>query len=99
MKTHELCETIIPFNVKRKGFINLTGSLPHNSSRVNLYIMVLYYYISNKILSEPIKNRQAATIRDAFLNIHNILESRGSDPKFYIMENDCYSDLEEAMAK
>ena len=59
--------------------------------------MVLYYYDSNAILYKPIKNSQAATIRDYFLKIHNILEPRGSDPKFYMIENNCFSDLKEAM--
>ena len=59
----------------------------------------MYDYDSNAILVEQIKNRQAATIRDAFLNIHKVLKARGNDPKFYIMENECSSDLKEAMKK
>ena len=55
--------------------------------------MVLYEYDSNKILAGPIKNGQASTIRNAFLNIHKILKSRGSNPKVYIMDNECSSDL------
>ena len=42
---------------------------------------------------------QAATSRDAFLKIHNILKSRVSDPKVYIMDNECSGDLNEAMKK
>ena len=99
MKTHELCAKISPFNIKRKGLSNLAGAFPHKSSRGNLYIMILYDYDSNAILSKPIKNRQASTIRDAFLKIHDILKSRDNDPKFYIMENECSSKLKEAMKK
>ena len=55
VKTHELCTTIIPFNMKRKGFINITGAFPHKSNRGNLYVMVMYDYDSNAILAEPIK--------------------------------------------
>ena len=40
---------------------------------------------------------QAETICDAFLKMHKILKSRGCGPKFYIMGNDCSSDLKEAM--
>ena len=87
MKTHESCATIIPLYTKISVFRDLTGSFPHNSSRVNLYAMVLYEYYSNDILDKLIKNRQAETIRDAFLDIHNILKSRGSDRKVYIMYN------------
>ena len=99
MKTHELCATIVPFNIKRKGFSNLTGSFLNKSSKSNIHFMVMYDYNSNAILAEPIKNGQAATIRYAFLNTHKILKPRGSEPKFYIMDNDCSSDLKEAMKK
>ena len=55
MKTHELCVTIIYFNIKRRGFSDITVALPHNSSRGKLYVMVIYDYDSNEILAEPIK--------------------------------------------
>ena len=97
MKNHELCETINPFNLKRKGFSDLTGAFPHNSSRGNVYVMVMYDYDSNTILAEPIKNRQSATIRDTFLNIHKFLKAIGSYPKVYVMDNKCPSDLKEAI--
>ena len=92
MKTHELCAKTIPLNIKRKGFSNLTGSFPHNSTRGILYVMVMYDCDSNAILAEPIKNRQEATIRNDFLKIDNTLKSRGSDPKIYMMDNEYSSD-------
>ena len=61
--------------------------------------MVMYDYDSNAILAEPIKNMQAGTIYDAFLNIHKVLKSRGSDQNIYIMDNECSSDLYEATEK
>ena len=97
VKTHEMCATIIPFNIKRNGFSDFTGAFPHKSSMGNLYVMVMYDYDINAILAEPTKNRQAASIRNAFLNIQKVLKARGSEPKFYIMDNNCSSDLKEAM--
>ena len=82
-----MCAKIILLNIKRKGFININRAFPHNSIRVNLYGTVMYDYDSNTILAESIKNRRAATIRDAFLKIQKILKSSGSDPQVYIMEN------------
>ena len=55
VNTHELCSTITPLNIKRKGFIDLTGVFPHKSIQGNLYVMVMYDYYSNSILSQPIK--------------------------------------------
>ena len=59
--------------------------------------MVMYDYDINKILTEPIKNRQASSIHNAFLKIHKFLKARGREPKFYIMYSECSSDLKEAM--
>ena len=81
VKTHKLCAVIIPFKNSRKGFSDLTGSFSHKLSHGNLYFMVVYYYDSNAILDKPIKNRKAATIRDAFIKTHKVLKSRGIDPK------------------
>ena len=78
VKTHEMCATIIPFNIKRNDFSDLNGAFLHKSSRGNLYVMVMYDYARNAILAEPIKNRQAETIRDVFLKIHKVFKSRGS---------------------
>ena len=67
MNTHELCETIVPFNINRKGFSNLTGVFSHKSSRGNLYVTVLYEYDSNAILAEPIKigRKQPSAMRSS----------------------------------
>ena len=76
VNTLDLCTTIIPFDINRKGFSNLTGFFPHKSSRVNLYVMVMYDYDSDAILPEPIKFRKASTIWGTFINMHKILKSR-----------------------
>ena len=54
VKTHEICATVIPFNINRKGFSDITGTFPHNSSRGGLYVIAVYDYDSNAILAEPI---------------------------------------------
>ena len=61
--------------------------------------MAMYEYDSNGIPSKPIENRQTETTRDTFLKIKGILKSRVIDPKCYIMDNGCSSDLKEAMKK
>ena len=58
VKTHKFWKTIIPFNIKRRVFSDLTAAFPQKSSRWNLYVMVLYDYDSNAILAKPIKNSQ-----------------------------------------
>ena len=61
--------------------------------------MIMYDYDTNEILYEPIKNRQAVTIRDSFLKFHKVLKTRSQKPKVYIMENKCSRNLKEAMKK
>ena len=55
VKTHEFCATIIPLDIKKKCFSDLTGASPQNSIRGNLYVIALYDYDSNAILAKPIK--------------------------------------------
>ena len=82
VKTCNLCATIIPFNIKIKSFSDLTSAFPHKSSRGNLFVVVMYDYDRNSILAEPIKNRQAETIRDLFLKIHKVLKAKLENQKF-----------------
>ena len=73
-KKFDVCGTIIPFVETRTSYHNLTGASPHKSSRVNQYIFVLYDYDENEILTQPIKNRQAATIHNNWLSPHKVLQ-------------------------
>ena len=69
----DVCGAIIPFVATRTGYHDLTGALPHKSSRGNQYIFLLYDYDGNAILTQHIKNRQAATIHHAWLSLHQVI--------------------------
>ena len=99
VNNYELCATIITFNIKRSGFSDIAGSFPYQSSRGDLHVMVMYDYDRNSILAEPIKNRQASTIRHAFLKTHKVLKDRGIEQKNYMMDNEYSSHFKEAMKK
>ena len=81
------------FHTSAKAYTDLTGRFPFQSSRGNNYLFILYDYDGNAILAEPIKNRQAATIKNAWLKLHSKLKLSGNKPKLYIMDNECSSDL------
>ena len=98
-KTVDVCGTIIPFVETRTGYHDLTGAFPHNSSQGNQYIFVLYDYDGNAILTQPIKNQQAATIRDAWLSLYQVLQQRSNAPNLYIMDNEASRDMKYAMIK
>ena len=53
--------------------VNFKGRYPTVSRDGNKYILVMYDYDSNAILATAIKSRQAAHIRDGFLELYTIL--------------------------
>ena len=83
----------------RTVYNDLTGAYPHKSSRGNQYIFVLYDYDENAILTQPIKNRQAATIHNAWLSLHQVLQRSGNAPNLYIMDNEASRDMKDSMTK
>ena len=48
-------------------------------------------------MAELIKNQQAATIKSAWKKLHSRLKLSGTKPKLYIMDNECSSDLQQAL--
>jgi len=82
-----------------KAFSDLTGRFPHRSSWGNEYILVVYHYDSNAILVEPVKNRQAATLTEAWKKLNKKLKQRGEQPVLYILDNEFLQDLRTAFFK
>jgi hypothetical protein len=61
--THNLFVAIHhTLDLKNKSYSDQTGRFPHLSSRGHQYIMILYDYDTNLILSLPLKHRRAADI-------------------------------------
>ena len=56
------------------AYTNLIGKFSYRSTRGNRYVIVAYNYDENAILTDPVKNRQATTLLEAweFIN-ENIL--------------------------
>ena len=96
-KTIDVCGLAIHFTVTRKIYYNLTGAFPYNSRRGNQYVLILYYYDGNIILSRAINNNQAANIHDAWKHLHSILKYKRDAPILYIMDNEASNDMKEAM--
>ena len=60
---------------------------------------VAYNYDANAILVLPLKNRQAASIVDAWEKINARFDSVGVKPNMYIMDNECSADLQMEIGK
>eukprot|EP00543_Licmophora_paradoxa_P007200 CAMPEP_0202442320 /NCGR_PEP_ID=MMETSP1360-20130828/1777_1 /ASSEMBLY_ACC=CAM_ASM_000848 /TAXON_ID=515479 /ORGANISM="Licmophora paradoxa, Strain CCMP2313" /LENGTH=61 /DNA_ID=CAMNT_0049057657 /DNA_START=43 /DNA_END=225 /DNA_ORIENTATION=+ len=51
-------------------YTDQTGKFITPSSNGNQYLMILYDYDSNAILAQPMKNRTAKTILEAYKKLH-----------------------------
>ena len=66
LKTNEVIYSIIDSPPTCLSYIDLTGRFPYKSTRENEYILVGYHYDANAILATRLKNRQAASIINAW---------------------------------
>ena len=97
-KTQEVIYSLFESD-KELGYMDLTGRFPYKSSRGNEYIMVAYCYDGNAILAQPLKNREAKSIVDAWTVINDRLTKVGLKPKSYMLDNECSKDLKAAFLK
>ena len=100
-KTKDCFLTIVERPNRRSGTTSSdqTGRFPIRSSRGNEYVCVLYDYDSNAILAEPIKNKEAATIRDAVNKLLLPLQQAGQGPNLRVIDNECSALLKAALTK
>jgi hypothetical protein len=71
-----------------KIYTDQTGIFPVVSSKGNKYIMILYYYDSNAILAQPIKDRTAPELLRAFQVMEQEFLARGLKPKLMKLDNE-----------
>ena len=76
---------------------SLALSLTSQVEAINFFFK--YDYDGNAVLTQPIKNRQAATIYHAWLSLHQVLQRSGNAPNLYIMDNEAFSDMKDSMTK
>ena len=85
--------------VKSKAYIDLTGRFPNKYSRGNTYIFLLYDYNTSAIIIKPLKSRQSKEITLAFYKCYNKLSKKLLQPKLFILDNECYSNLKLSIIK
>ena len=59
----------------------------------------MYSYDCNAILVHPLKTKQAHEIKTAWTNLHNRLAIKGLAPSTYIMDNEAFGALKNAITK
>ena len=77
----------------RKKYSDLTRKFPVQSDRGNNYILVVYHYDANNIMTTTLKNRRGPCIISGITKIHDKLRNRGLTPKLHIMDNEVSGDL------
>jgi hypothetical protein len=80
-----------------KIYTDQPGQFLKKSSRGNQYIMVLAEVDSNAILVEPMKNRTAGEVVQAYQVLIDCLNSAGIFPKLHILDNECSDDMKKTI--
>jgi hypothetical protein len=76
-----------PIEITGKIFSNQTGRSPLTTSPGNKYIMVVYDYESNAIITKPITFRNKNKLLQAYTKIHMLLTNRGLKPILQKLDN------------
>ena len=97
--THIIFIALEPCSGLRKSYSDQTGKFPHISSHGNKYIMIMYDYVSNIILSEPIKNIQAAETTRAWKDLFIQLQQNGQSPELHILDNKFSDEMKKSFQK
>ena len=83
--THNVFATI---EETGKIYTDQTGRFPVRSSAGNQYILFLYDYDSNAILTEALKTRQGPELLKAYANIIQYLQDRGFHTRVHWLDNE-----------
>jgi hypothetical protein len=78
-----------------KIYTDQTGRFPVTSSQGNKYILVLYEYDTNAILTEVLHNRTAPEILQAYKKLVKYLHNRGFRPKIHWLDNEASEELKQ----
>ena len=98
-KTNVVIYKMIKLKPTERGYIDLTGRFPYQSSRGNEYIIIGYNYDGNCVLAEAIKNRDAKSTTDDLTKINNKLHIAGIQPEVYLLDNEISKELKTALKK
>lgn len=89
---------MLPATELRKSYSDQTGRFLVQSSRGYQYVMILYDYDSNVILSKPLKRCQASELTTAWTKLHEKLRSNCVAQELQILDNECLERSENCMS-
>jgi hypothetical protein len=77
-----------PIKITGQIFSDQTGRFPITPSRGNKYIMVVYDYNSNAILTESLTSHTEMELLRAYTKLHTFLTERGLKPVLQKLDNE-----------
>ena len=77
----------------------MIGRFLYKSSTENEYVLIVYHVYSNAILGTSIKNRQEATITQAWIKLENILSNCNESTNTCALDDETSFELKNAMRK
>jgi hypothetical protein len=98
-RTNVIFTALLQTTAVQKSYSDQTGKFPVQSFRGYNYVMILYDYDSNAILTKPIKTRQANKLTKAWTSLQERLQSNGYAPTLHILDNECSEELKKAFQK
>ena len=82
----------------KKLYTDQTGRFPYTSFKGNQYVMVAYdMHGSSSILAEPMRNRSAGSMLEAYETIVVQLPEGEARPKMHILDNECSKEFKKAI--
>jgi hypothetical protein len=87
-----------PIEITGKIYSDQKGRFPLTSSRCNKYIMIVYSYNSNAILTEPLSSRTENELPQAYTVIHTKLTEHGLKPTLQRLDNEAPGKVKQFMA-
>ena len=96
-RTHHIYAAVEPIPETGQIHTDQTGRFPVISSRGNKYIMIMYVYDANAIMSTPMKNRTKESHTEAYRELHQQLVKKGLRPKMQRLDNEASKMLKEFM--
>eukprot|EP00957_Ditylum_brightwellii_P118575 9043099-Ditylum_brightwellii.AAC.1 len=78
---------------ERRICMDQTGRFPHHSRKGTNYLMVLYCYDANAIVTEPLKNRTETELNRAYKKLYEYLKSKGYKPETHWLDNEAPAEV------
>lgn len=99
LKCHHCYSVVVPLQKTAKGitYSDQTGRFLYQSSRGNKYLCITYNYDANAFLFSLLKNKESASLVEAWRTTHKRLTKNGHEVQLHILDNEISADFIDAL--